>query len=424
MLFREPLHGCAFTGALSTLTQIRGAVTVAHGPRSCSHIAARTILSSGIHAYTRKGLVLPRQMAPAVLSSDMDEGVVIYGGGERLRRTLREAMAAGPEAVFVVTACPSGVIGDDPAAAVREIRSDFPDTPVLVISTDGNIRGDYMQGVINACLEGAAALIDPAVTPRGRRVNILAEKNIANNAAANYAAISDLLGALGVAVNCRFVRDVDVASLRGFKGAALNLLAYDDHFGRVLRRYFQDHHGAVFAAHPFPVGFTETERWLGEIGSFFGRQAAARELAAAHRGRYDAAIQRFHRHLEGKRLMIVSYIHDVDWILETAFDLGMIVEKVGILNYSQDHLFRTRFQGRFALETDYGPKKRDADLSRIRPDLMLCNYVPKQLPVAQHVDSIPLCPDVGFYGGLAYARRWAALLKAPIREGWRDDGGR
>ena len=50
-----------------------------------------------------------------------------------------------------------------------------------------------MQGVINACLEGAAAIIDRSVAPEGNRVNILAEKNIASNAESNFAAVSVLL---------------------------------------------------------------------------------------------------------------------------------------------------------------------------------------------------------------------------------------
>lgn len=422
VLFRQPLHGCAFTGAISTTTQIRRAITLAHGPRSCAHIATHTILSSAIRARSRKALILPQQLAPPVMSSDMNEGVVIFGGGESLRQTLRKAMARQPDAVFLVTTCPSGVIGDDLSPAVQDTRLEFPDVPILPISTDGNIRGDYMQGVLNACIEGAAELIDPTVVPEGDRVNILAEKNIADNAESNFAAIRELLQLLNITVNCRFVRDTSVDALRNFQKARLNLLAYEDHFGRVLRSFFAKRLGSVFAAHPFPVGFAETERWLTDIATFFGRYAEARKLVDGHRVRYDAAIRTFRPLLAGKRLMIVSFVHDVDWILETVFDLGMIVEKVGVLNYSQDHLFRTRFRDRFELETDYSPRKRDEDLERIRPDLLVCNYVPKDLPVPLHVDSIPLCPDVGFYGGLVFARRWAALLKSPIREGWRDDG--
>jgi nitrogenase iron protein len=421
MLFREPLHGCAFAGAISTTTQIRDAVTVAHGPRSCAHIAARTILSSGIRTRSRKGAILPRQLAPDVISSDMNEGVMIYGGGETLRETLRKALARRPKALFVVTACPSGVIGDDPLAAIREVRREYPDIPILPVTSDGNIHGDYMQGVINACLEGAAALIDPLVAPEKNCVNILAEKNIANNAESNYTTVSEMLDAMGIRINCRFIRDTSVATLRRFQKASLNLLAYEDHFGRLLKSFFAERTGAVFSAYPFPVGFKETRRWLKDIGAFFDKSDRADQLTESYESGYESAIRRLAPYLAGKRLMIVSFIHDVDWILETAFDLGMGVEKVGILNFSQDHIFRTRFADRFACETGYTPEKRDRDLSRIQPDLLLSNYVPEKLPAAIHADSIPLCPDVGFYGGLRFARRWAALLKSPVREGWRDD---
>ena len=278
-----------------------------------------------------------------------------------------------------------------------------------------------MQGVLNACFEAAAALIDPDVEPEGNRVNILAEKNIANNAESNFEAVADLLRALEIDVNCRFVRNTSVEALRGFKKARLNLLAYGDYFGRVLKSFFSERGDATFATYPLPVGFAETERWIDDVAGFFGKKDAARDLVKAHCDRYYEAVRRFRPDLEGKRLMIVSYIHDVDWILETAFDLGMVVEKVGLLNYSQDHIFRTRYRDRFELETGYTPEKRDEDLKRIRPDLLLCNYVPKQLPVPVHTDGIPLCPDVGFYSGMILARRWAALLKSPVLEGWRKD---
>ena len=421
MLFREPLHGCAFTGAISLTVQVRGAVTVAHAPRSCSHIAGRTVLSSGLRSLCNTGIVLPRQLSPALVSTDMNEETAVYGGGDRLRETLREVLAGRPEAVFVIDACPPGVIGDDPEAVIREVAGEYPSIPILPITADGNIRGDFMQGLLNACTEGAAALIDPAVVPEGSRVNILAEKNIANNTESNFNAMTGLLASLGITVNCRFVRDVGVDDLTNFCKARLNLLAYDDHFGRVLRDFLTDRFGVPFCAYPFPVGFFETARWLDAIATHFGKTAISETIIAEYRQRYRQQMDSLRPHLSGRRLMIISYIHDVDWVLETAFDAGMIVEKVGILDYTQDNVFRTRFDGRFTVETGYTAQKRDADLRRLRPDLLLCNYVPNQLPIALHADGIPLCPDVGFEGGVILAKRWATLLKAPVREGWRDD---
>ena len=421
MLFREPLHGCAFTGAINITTQIRGAVTVAHGPRSCGHIALRTILAGGIRSRRHGGDRLPRQLAPALVCTDMNEETAVYGGGDRLRRTLSRILVDRPPAVFVVNACPPGVIGDDPAAIIRDVAGGAPGIPILPITADGNIRGDFMQGVLNACTEGAAALIDPEIPVEGDRVNVLAEKNIANNAESNFKVLADLLWLLGITVNCRFVRDTRVEDLKAFGRARLNLLAHDDHFGRVLRDFFTDRFAARFAAHPFPVGFFESERWLTEIAAHFDKGERAGQLIEDQRQRYRQRMARLRPHLAGRRLMIVSYIHDVDWILEAAFDAGMQVAKVGILDYTQDYLFRTRFEGCFAVETGYTAEQRDADLIEIRPDLLLCNYVPGRLPVDMHADGIPLCPDVGFGGGVALAQRWATLLKAPIREGWRDD---
>jgi nitrogenase molybdenum-iron protein alpha/beta subunit len=183
--------------------------------------------------------------------------------------------------------------------------------------------------------------------------------------------VAELLGALGVEVNYRFVRDTSVETLRGFGRARLNLLAYADHFGRVLSAFFTEHFGAAFAPHPFPVGFAETERWLEAIAGFFGRSESARALVAEHRAGFAAAIGQLRPRLAGKRLMIVSYVQDVNWILETAFQLRMAVEKVEILDYSQAHLFRTRYRDCFDLQTGYTPRQRDADLVRLRPDLLL-----------------------------------------------------
>jgi len=419
MLCREPLHGCAFTGAICTTTQINDSITVAHGPRSCSHIACQTILAGGLRALYQKNVIIPEQLFPSMLSSDMNEGVIIYGGRDDLIEKLRLAVAKKPQAVFLLTTCPSGVIGEDPESAIRIVSSENSEIPIIPVTTDGNLRGDYMQGVLNACIEGAGAFIDPCCCQEDNSVNIIAEKNIANNTEINFAVISKLLNELGVTVNCRFVRRTSIKALRGFLKGRLNLPAFNDYFGRIMIDFLTKRFQVSFAQNAFPVGFYESERWLREIGVFFGKEAEAERVIAFFREEYCAMIKPFKKALEGKRLMIITYIHDTDWILETAFDMGMDVAKVCILNYSQDNLFCTRYSNKFETETNYPPQKRDDDLRRLKPDLLLCNYTPQNLPLDLHADIIPLCPDVGFYGGLAFVRRWAALLKSPVKEGWK-----
>ncbi|SMC38980.1 nitrogenase iron protein [Desulfocicer vacuolatum DSM 3385] len=421
LLTREPLHGCAFSGALATTTQIKDTVTVAHGPRSCTNIACQAILSAGFRLFTRKKILLENQIAPAVISSDMDESVVIYGGKDNLVKTLEQAMEQNPKAVFLVTTCPSGVIGDDPVAAIHEIRQKYPQIPVIAVTSDGNLRGDYMQGVLNACMEGAGALMDKTVTPKSHCVNILAEKNIAFNAESNFNTIADILKEMNIDINCRFVRNTSVEQLKGFLKAPLNLPAYTDYFGRLMADFIDERLGIPTAKQPFPVGFSESVAWVREIADFFHESMAGERVIDTHRRHYETMIKTYGHTLKGRRLMILTYMHNVDWIVEAAFDLGMEVIKVCILNFSQDNLFITRYPERFEVETNYDPAKRDKDLERLKPDLLLGNYTPKNLPYPLHVDIIPMCPDVGFYGGLAFAHRWATLIKAPVTEGWKND---
>ncbi len=419
MLFREPLHGCAFSGAISTVTQIRDAAVIAHGPRSCAHIANQALQASGMHALQRAGIAIPEQLRPNLFSSEMDEAAVIYGGAEPLRTTLRQVLRHRPRAVFFAGTCPSAIIGDDLQQIAATMAAEVPGVPLIPLSTDGNLAGDYMQGMINACIETSAALIDPHCPPQDGLVNIVAEKNIATNSEANLAEISRLLGALDLRINCRFVRRTSVAALRGFCQAPLNLLADDDHLGRLLQGFLQERFGARFASRPFPVGLTATVEWLREVASLSGRLQQAEPLIEQAQAEYRQAIQRLRRDLAGRRLMIITYNHDVDWLLEVALDAGMEIVKVGILNSIADHGFRSRYAGRFSVATGYPPEQREADIAALKPQLLLTSYPPDGL--ALHVDSIPLCPDVGFFSGLRLARRWATLLKAPLQEGWRKD---
>jgi nitrogenase iron protein len=418
---REPLHGCAFAGAVATLTQIEDAITVAHGPRSCVHIAEQALLASGSRLMRETGHVVPQQLHPRLLSSDMGEEGMVFGGLDRLEGVLGEALASDPNAVFLTTTCPAGVIGDNVDEALQKPRS-AGRAVVARIETDGDMAGDYLQGVINACLQGAGALIEDDCSIEEDLVNIVAEKNIATNAETNFARMEGLLGRLGLRVNCRFVRRTSVGRLRNFRKAPLNLLAYDDTLGRVLSDYLRDRAGAVFADVPFPVGLRETLRWLGKIGAAVNRADQAAAIGEELRDAYTGAAESLRPALEGRRMLIIAYNHDLDWIIETAFDVGVEVVKVGILNYSQDDLVRSRYRDRVPFETGYPVEQREQDIAELKPDLTLSNYVPHGLAPVCHYDSIPLCPDVGAEGALALARRWATLMKTPLLEGWRRDG--
>jgi nitrogenase molybdenum-iron protein alpha/beta subunit len=324
-----------------------------------------------------------------------------------------------PKAIIIVSACPAGIIGDDVERAAAETA--VADCPVAAIKAGGNMAGDYLQGMLMSYTALARAFIERDAPMKENTVNIVFEKVVAKNTNENYEAARGLLAEMGIGINCRFLCETTFDALRGFCGAPINLLAYKDYTGRILQDFFESEFGCRFLKNAFPVGFAETEAWLCEVADFFGTRRVADEIRARAATDYQTGIAALRPVLRGKRLMIITYNHNLDWILKTAIDLEMEIVKLGILNFSQDAGFVTEIDADFDLEENYDKDNRAADIRRCAPDILLSNY---EFPMEDEKvvsDTIPMCPDIGFFSGLNLARRWASMLQMDLKGEWRQD---
>lgn len=418
----EPLHGCAFNGAVTMGIHLKDAVILAHSPRSCTYLSYQTVSSSGRRALFERGTVLSSSLIPNLLSTDMDEGDMVFGGTDKLIKKVRSLMDSPvkPRAIVIISSCPSGIIGDDIDKA-KEYAT--PETPIITIKTDGNLNGDYLQGMLLCYTELARQVIDKETEPEGRLVNIVFEKVVSKNTETNFKVISGLLSRMGIEVNCRFLTNTSYDQLAGFKRASLNLLAYKDYTGLILEDFFKKNYGLEFFERQFPVGFAETEKWILGIGDYFGERNTALEVIAEHKGIYKREIAKVRKKLEGKTLMIVTYNHDVDWILRAALDCGMKVIKVGILNFSQDEGFRSELDEIDDIDVveKYNRDDLPHDIELLKPEILLTNYQSAEVRGKHFTDTIPMCPDVGFYSGLDMVKRWGNLMKNSFEGEWQND---
>jgi nitrogenase iron protein len=415
------LFGCAFNGAAHTALQISGAAVVAHGPRSCAFLSSLGIVSSLRRSWRRYGVRSPFPPASELFSSDMDERVVIFGGNEGLETALRRAAQRGPSVIFVVTTCSAGIIGDDLRLSLARTRGALDGIPVVTLPADGDLSGDYSQGVLDAATAIGERFIDPSVTPEGTSVNIVGEKNLVNQTDVTFRGIEQLLREIDVTVNCRFIRNCTRTQLAGFRKARLNLLAYEDLFGRTLRDFLVERYQSRFASLPFPVGFRQTEKWLREVGTVFDRRERADEIIAAHRELYREQVQTMRPALAGKRVFIATQNRHIDWLLDTILDLGMEIVRVGVLDSAWDDEVRTRYADRVPFVIPYQREQRLNDIRELAPDLTLTDFRWAGAPHAARICAIPFAFGVGFDGGLAFAERWRDVLRAPAKEGWRYD---
>lgn len=418
VLAREPLHGCAFNGAVNMVIQIEDAITVAHGPRSCAHISYQTITSIGRRTLFERGVMLPSQINPPIVSSEMNEGLMIFGGVEELSLKIEKLKKYKPKAIFIITTCPAGIIGDD-IDAVKSIGDH--DMPIIPIKTDGNIAGDYLQGMINSYIEVGRAIIKKDVVPCENCVNIIAEKPIAINTESNFKVIKEILEFMDIKINCRYICKTNIGDIKNFMKAKLNILAYNDYMGRMMRTFLEDEYDANFLDEPLPIGFSETEKWIHKVATYFGKREKADELIKKYENIYKEEIEKLKPYLKGKKIMIVTYNNDIDWIIETILELEMDILKICVLDFSQEDTYTTKFEDDIEIELKYDQNKRTSDIRRLEPDIVLSNYTSSKIDGESFTDNIPLCPDVGFFSGLNLARRWAGIFKMNLKEGWKKD---
>lgn len=417
----EPLHGCAFNGAMTMSSNLKDAVILAHSPKSCTYLSIQTISSAGRRTLFERGNILPSSLIPNVLSTDMSETDMVFGGSENLLSKVKSVLNSQtpPPAIVIVSSCPSGIIGDDidDALSLSTER-----TKIVTVKAEGNLTGDYLQGMLMAYTSLAKQIIDRNIEKREKTVNIVFEKVVARNTEMNFQRLKTFLTRMNISVNCRFLCNTSYASLRDFCSAELNLLAYRDYTGKILEDFFIKEYGASFFEKQFPIGFKETSDWLLALGKHFDASDEAKSIISENEIIYQNRIKSVRPKLEGKKLMIITYNHELDWILNAALDCDMKIVKICVLNFSQDEGFRSSLSEIDGIEVveNYDKDERSSDIKRLKPDIILSNYE----PVSEQsciTDTIPMCPDNGFFTGLEMVERWSRLFSKSKEGEWLND---
>ncbi len=414
---KAPLHSCALAGAFSVTNQVLNSVTVMHSPAGCAHTSLSASWLAGMSAAVRGLPVPPSEAMPSLLCTNMTERDMVFGGERGLGALLEEVNARQhPDAFFIITSCPSAIIGDDPKRVIEQLQ---PACRVVPIDSDGIMGGDYTQGMINAYRNVAEAFVDERITPERGLVNIIGESPIANVTDVNYHFLQEAIARLGGRIHCRFLRHARIDEIATLKRASLNILANFDAPCLTVRRYLEQRFTLPFFDEPWPVGFAASERWILHLGEILGQPETARAYLEEKGQTYAELCEGLRVHFRGVRVLIAAYEGQVDWVAESLTDLGAEVIKIGLFESCQNEFLPCSALA-VPVEADYSAEKRFRDIEELRPDLVLTNYVPRQVPAGIGVTSLPLQPQAGFFGPLAHAQRWVLALY-PFVEGWRQD---
>lgn len=417
---RPVVHTCATNGAVNCASQITDAAIIVHGPRSCAHLMSASMDYYDLSSSRRNGKALNRSIQHRIVTTDMDDSVTIFGGVKKLESVIRQKVKEGWKTVFVVTTCASGMIGDNVEPVAKRIEKEFPDTSVKVINADGNITGEFDQGYLDAFSE-IVDLADRGVPAEADMVNLLGERDFfIYNRDSNFKMAEELLGRLGLRVNCRLVSKTNYTSIRALKRGALNIKAQDDQLSKRMGDIVNERLGIETFGLPLPVGLKETERWMTELSRRVDRGEVVAKAMDDLRSEYRSGLSRVRPSLEGKKVIVyLRFTQDAGWLLDLLQDLGMSIQMIGMdrrLNPIPDNE-ASSFGEAIKVRTGLSVTGMVAELESVRPDLLLTDCrMPQSCPC--HHDIVHR-PDVGISSSINMAERWSRIIRLPEVEEWK-----
>ena len=362
---RRQKYSCASCGAVMALARLRDSAVIIHGPHSCAYLMDSAYLSTVADLYT--GGVYDDPMPDNIYCTCMDDSAAIFGGADSLRGTMESAYADGFREVAVVTTCVSGMIGDDCDAVARGFRSSHPDVGTTVLSTDGVINGDYLDGT-DAAVSELIRSIDPSVGPVPGEVNLIGASFFDLQCPDAAAELRRMLGVFGLRVNCRLLDDTTMRSVRGFCRGTVDILLNEDRASdfedRVVARL-----GRSRERVRLPTGPYEYAGWLRRMSEVTGIPCEAEEDWARS---MTSRFMEDHRDVfEGRRIVLSTVIpRNMDWLVDALTDMGAVIVRFGYAK-GPDERCGVTARYRDMLTFDYGKKGMSEDWDALHPDLLL-----------------------------------------------------
>ncbi|MBU0993115.1 MAG: nitrogenase iron-molybdenum cofactor biosynthesis protein NifE [Proteobacteria bacterium] len=246
-------RACVFCGSRVVLYPIADAVHLVHGPIGCAAYTwdIRGALSSGPELHRLS------------FSTDLREKDVIFGGEEKLYRTLTALIDTySPKAAFVYSTCIVGIIGDDVEAVLRRVQKE-KNIPVLAVHSEG-FKGTKKDGYRAAC-EALFKLIGKGdASAVGKyAINILGEFNIGGEAWI----IKNYYRKMGIDVVSVMTGDGRVEEVMKSHGAKLNVVQCSGSMTH-LAKMMEEKYGIPYIRVSY-FGIEDMSKALYDVAEFF-----------------------------------------------------------------------------------------------------------------------------------------------------------
>jgi len=346
-------RGCTYAGCKGVvLGPTRDIINITHGPIGCGFYSWLTRRNQ-----TRTTSDDQENFIPYTFSTDMQDSNIVFGGEEKLKVAIREAIELfHPKGIAIFSTCPVGLIGDDVHRVSRQMVEEYPDVNIFGFSCEG-YRGVSQSAGHHIANNGLFKHLigrKDDVTPTSKfRVNVLGEYNIGGDAFA----IDSLFEKCGIEIVSTMSGNSTLENFETAHTADLSLVMCHRSINYVAEM-LETSFGIPWTKGNF-IGAEATAKTMRKVGEYFGDaelSAQIEKVIAEEMVAVKAAADKATAKTTGKTTMIFVGGSRAHHYQELFSELGMTTITAG---YEFGH--RDDYEGRRVLPTI----KIDADSRNI-----------------------------------------------------------
>lgn len=365
--------GCSTSKAACMTVLIQDAAVISHGPVGCASCLHEYIFTYRVNSPLRDVMQpTPRR----IFSSNLKEKDTVYGGNMKLANSIREVYErTNANAIFVLTTCAAGIIGDDVEGVCQEAEDELG-IPVIAIFCEGFKSKVWTTG-FDAAYHGIARKL--IQKPRKRRTDLI---NVINFWGSDV--FSDWFAPFDVKPNYitpySTVKGLKYASEAAATVQACSTLG--GYLGAVLERDF----GVPEIPAAPPYGIAQTDRWFRALGKILKKEEIAEKIIAEKKKKYLPKIENLRKKLKGKTAYVTAGAAHGHALLSVLGELGL--KTCGAAIFHHDPIYDSRRLENDQLAqhvSDYGNvtnfnvcNKQEFELvnalNRIRPDILIARH--------------------------------------------------
>ena len=424
---------CKFWTATKILSGINNSVIITHGPSGCAYGVKKTYKLTNSRNSGSK--------YEPVISTNMDEKKIVYGGDKELEGAILEVDEKyHPDIIFVASSCATGIIGDNIDSIVEKTGKKI-NSEIMAIHCEG-FAGEYRSGFDLVFGEMVKLMNPPTEELKSElkhSVNIVGGKMGAERTEVqtDVKELIRLIEGMGADVHSVIAGNCTLEELKKAPSVAVNCTLCLD-IGYAMGNAMLKEFNTPLNSTILPYGIEATKKWLMGAAKYLHMENEAISLINKEYDEIKKEFEEAKGNLKGKTAIIEG--HDaikclsIAHMLEKDFEMNVIIYNfhpwsTDARQTSIDYLLETNMdpkilitKGTLAFGKYESMKQTEEELMAFIGDLNPANTVyfgsslsfPK-IPVVD-LNAILNRPRFGFKGALKVAQCINTALQYSFRE--------